>query len=125
MRLTAAPNDIFAGLIRADRRVDVDDGYGGRFPVMRFALIQSGTKKTAVMGTVICTAVVMMTASLYILSRSVDSKPFHHLSVESDLIISKTFGQITQTLEHLRSVIPEYADRRLSAVQSYALQKCR
>lgn len=46
--------------------------YGGRFPVMRFALIQSGTKKTAVMGTVICTAVVMMTASLYILSRSAE-----------------------------------------------------
>lgn len=46
--------------------------YGGRFPVMRLALIQSGTKKTAVMGTVICTAVVMMTASLYILSRSAE-----------------------------------------------------
>lgn len=46
--------------------------YGGRFPVMRLALIQSGTKKTAVMGTVICTAVVMMTASLYILSHSAE-----------------------------------------------------
>lgn len=45
---------------------------GRSFPIMRLALIQSGTKKTAVMGTVICTAVVMMTASLYILSRSAE-----------------------------------------------------
>ena len=40
----------------------------------------------------------------------VDSKPFHHLSVECDLIISKTFGQVTQTLEHLKAVISEYID---------------
>ena len=45
---------------------------GGRAPVMRLALIQSGTKKTAVTGTVICTSVVMMTASLYILSHSAE-----------------------------------------------------
>lgn len=45
---------------------------GRSFPIIRLALIQSGTKKTAVMGTVICTAVVMMTASLYILSRSAE-----------------------------------------------------
>lgn len=43
---------------------------GRRFPVLRLALIQSGTKKTAIAGTVICTAAVMMTASLYILFRS-------------------------------------------------------
>lgn len=45
---------------------------GRRLPVIRLALIQSGSKKTAVTGTVICTAVVMMTASLYILSRSAE-----------------------------------------------------
>lgn len=45
---------------------------GSRFPVMRLAMMQSGTKKTAVTGTVICSAVVMMTASLYILSRSAE-----------------------------------------------------
>ena len=44
---------------------------GGRLPVLRLAVIQSGTKKTAVTGTVICTAIVLMTASLYILSHSV------------------------------------------------------
>ncbi|MCR4796449.1 MAG: ABC transporter permease [Ruminococcus sp.] len=45
---------------------------GSALPVVRLALIQSGTKKTAVTGTVICTAVVIMTASLYVLSRSAE-----------------------------------------------------
>ena len=44
----------------------------GQLPVLRLAVMQSGTKKTAVTGTVICTAVVMMTSSLYILSRSAE-----------------------------------------------------
>lgn len=59
-------------ILSAVSKITAKHTYGGRFPVMRFALIQSGTKKTAVMGTVICTAVVMMTASLYILSRSAE-----------------------------------------------------
>lgn len=59
-------------ILSAVSKIMAKHTYGGRFPVMRFALIQSGTKKTAVMGTVICTAVVMMTASLYILSRSAE-----------------------------------------------------
>ncbi len=45
---------------------------GGSMPVLRLAVIQSGTKKTAVTGTVICTSVMLLTSSLYILSRSVD-----------------------------------------------------
>lgn len=59
-------------ILSAVSKITAKHTYGGRFPVMRLALIQSGTKKTAVMGTVICTAVVMMTASLYILSRSAE-----------------------------------------------------
>lgn len=45
---------------------------GRKFPVLRLALIRSGTKKSAVSEAVICTAVVMLTSSLFILSRSVD-----------------------------------------------------
>lgn len=45
---------------------------GNKFPVLQLALIRSGTKKSAVSGTVICTAVVMLTSSLFVLSRSVD-----------------------------------------------------
>lgn len=59
-------------ILSAVSKITAKHTYGGRCPVMRLALIQSGTKKTAVMGTVICTAVVMMTASLYILSRSAE-----------------------------------------------------
>lgn len=59
-------------ILSAVSKITAKHTYGGRFPVMRLALIQSGTQKTAVMGTVICTAVVMMTASLYILSRSAE-----------------------------------------------------
>lgn len=60
---------------------------GGAFPVLRLALIQSGTKKTAVTGTVICTAVMLLTASLYILSRSVD-KLYSVRNYDGDVIIS-------------------------------------
>ena len=60
---------------------------GGAFPVLRLALIQSGTKKTAVTGTVICTAVMLLTASLYILSRSVD-KLYSVRNYDCDVIIS-------------------------------------
>lgn len=59
-------------ILSAVSKITAKHTYGGRFPVIRLALIQSGTKKTAVMGTVICTAVVMMTASLYILSHSAE-----------------------------------------------------
>ena len=59
-------------ILSAVSKITAKHTYGGRCPVMRLALIQSGTKKTAVMGTVICTAVVMMTASIYILSRSAE-----------------------------------------------------
>lgn len=60
---------------------------GGRFPVLRLAAIQSGTKKTAVTGTLICTAVMLLTASLYILSRSVD-KLYSARNYDCDVIIS-------------------------------------
>ncbi len=45
---------------------------GGILPVLRLAVIQSGTKKTAVTGTVICVATMLLTSSLYILSCSVE-----------------------------------------------------
>ena len=45
---------------------------GGSLPVLRLAVIQSGTKKTTVTGTVICAAVMLLASSLYILSCSVD-----------------------------------------------------
>lgn len=60
---------------------------GGRSPVLRLAVIQSGTKKTAVTGTLICTAVMLLTASLYILSRSVD-KLYSARNYDCDVIIS-------------------------------------
>lgn len=60
---------------------------GGRFPVLRLAMIQSGTKKTAVTATLICTAVMLLTASLYILSRSVD-KLYSARNYDCDVIIS-------------------------------------
>lgn len=60
---------------------------GGRFPVLRLAVIQSGTKKTAVTATLICTAVMLLTASLYILSRSVD-KLYSARNYDCDVIIS-------------------------------------
>lgn len=59
---------------------------GGSFPVLRLAVIQSRTKKTAVTGTVICTAVMLLTSSLYILSRSVD-KLYSVRSYDCDVII--------------------------------------
>lgn len=61
---------------------------GRSFPVIRLALIQSGTKKTAVTGTVIFTAVVMMTASLYILSRSAE-KLYSVKNYDCDAIITE------------------------------------
>ena len=61
---------------------------GRSFPVIRLALIQSGTKKTSVTGTVICTAVVMMTASLYILSRSAE-KLYLVRNYDCDAIITE------------------------------------
>lgn len=61
---------------------------GGRFPVLRLAAIQSGTKKTAVTATLICTAVMLLTASLYILSRSVD-KLYSARNYDCDVIISE------------------------------------
>jgi ABC-type antimicrobial peptide transport system permease subunit len=61
---------------------------GRSFPVIRLALIQSGTKKTSVTGTVICTAVVMMTASLYILSRSAE-KLYSARNYDCDAIITE------------------------------------
>ena len=60
---------------------------GGNFPVLRLAVIQSGTKKTAVTGTVICTAVMLLTSSLYILSRSVD-KLYSVRNYDCDAIIT-------------------------------------
>lgn len=45
---------------------------GGKIPVLRLALIQLGTKKSAVAGTVICTAVITLTSAIFILARSVD-----------------------------------------------------
>lgn len=60
---------------------------GGRFPVLRLAVIQSGTKKTAVTATLICTAVMLLTASLHILSRSVD-KLYSARNYDCDVIIS-------------------------------------
>ena len=60
---------------------------GGCLPVLRLALIQSGTKKTAVTGTVICTAVMLLTSSLYILSRSVD-KLYSVRNYNCDVIIT-------------------------------------
>lgn len=45
---------------------------GSKLSVLRLAVIQSGTKKTAVTGTVICTAVKLLTSSLYVLSRSAE-----------------------------------------------------
>ncbi|MBR1752522.1 MAG: ABC transporter permease [Ruminococcus sp.] len=61
---------------------------GGIFPVLRLAVIQSGTKKTAVTGTIICTAVMLLTSSLYILSRSVD-KLYSVRNYDCDVIISE------------------------------------
>ncbi len=60
---------------------------GGGFPVLRLAVIQSGTKKTAVTGTVICTAVMLLTSSLFILSRSVD-KLYSVRNYDCDVIIT-------------------------------------
>lgn len=59
---------------------------GGSMPVLRFALIQSGTKKTAVTGTIICTAVMLLASSLYILSCSVD-KLYSVRNYDCDVII--------------------------------------
>ena len=60
---------------------------GGCLPVLRLALIQSGTKKTTITGTVICTAVMLLTFSLYILSRSVD-KLYSVRNYNCDVIIT-------------------------------------
>lgn len=60
---------------------------GGTFPVLRLAVIQSGTKKTAVTGTLICTALLLLTAALFILSRSVD-KLYSARIFDCDIIIS-------------------------------------
>lgn len=60
---------------------------GGCLPVLRLALIQSGTKKTTVTGTVICTAVMLLTSSLYILSCSVD-KLYSVRNYDCDVIIT-------------------------------------
>lgn len=57
-------------------------------PVLRFAVIQSGTKKAVVTGTVICTAALLLTASLYVLSRSVD-KLYSVRNYDCDVIISE------------------------------------
>lgn len=61
---------------------------GGKMPVLRFAVIQSGTKKAVVTGTVICTAALLLTASLYVLSRSVD-KLYSVKNYDCDVIISE------------------------------------
>ena len=60
---------------------------GGRMPVLRLALIQCGTKKPAVTGIVICSAVIMMTASLFILSRSAE-KLYSVREYDCDAVIS-------------------------------------
>ena len=60
---------------------------GGISPVLRLAVIHSGTKKTAVTETLICTAVMLLTSSLYILSRSAD-KLYSARNYACDVIIS-------------------------------------
>lgn len=45
---------------------------GERFPVLRLSFIQLGTKKTLVTQTVICTAVMILTMAIYILTGSVN-----------------------------------------------------
>lgn len=61
--------------------------HGTAFPVVRLAVIQSGTKRSAVIGTVICTAAVMLTASLYVLSCSVD-KLYSVRNFDCDVIVT-------------------------------------
>lgn len=45
---------------------------GSAFPLLRLALINLGTRKSTVSGTVISTAIVLLTSSLFILSHSTD-----------------------------------------------------
>lgn len=60
---------------------------GGRFPVLRLSLIQTGTKRTSVSGAVLCTAVISLTTSVFILAASVDRLYSVH-NYDSDIIIS-------------------------------------
>lgn len=53
-------------------RISIRFTRGERFPVLRLALIQSGTKKTSISGTVLCTAVISLTTAIFVLSNSVD-----------------------------------------------------
>lgn len=60
---------------------------GGKFPVLRLSFIQSGTKKSSVSGAVLCTAVISLTAAVFILAVSVDRLYSVH-NYNSDIIIS-------------------------------------
>ena len=61
---------------------------GRYFPVLRLALIQMGTKKTSVSGTVLCTAVISLTTAVFILSSSID-RLYSARIYQSDIIISQ------------------------------------
>lgn len=61
---------------------------GRTAPVLRLAAIQAGTKKTAVTATVICTAVILLTASLYALSDSI-TKLYSARVYSCDAVISE------------------------------------
>ena len=60
---------------------------GGKFPVLRLSLIQSGTKRASVSGAVLCTSVISLTAAVFILAVSVDRLYSVH-NYSSDIIIS-------------------------------------
>lgn len=60
---------------------------GAKCPVLRLAVIQSGTKKAVVTGTVICTAAMLLSASLYVLASSVDQL-YAVQNYDCDIIIS-------------------------------------
>ena len=63
-------------------------GWGAKCPVLRLAVIQSGTKKTSVVNTVICTVVIMLTAAVYVLTCSVD-RLYSYQIYDADMIITE------------------------------------
>lgn len=76
------------GLLKAVSNLAGKLSQGGRFPIARLSLIQSGTKKSSVMGAVLCTAVISLMTAVFILAVSVDRLYSAH-NYSSDIIITE------------------------------------
>ncbi len=79
---------IIPGLLKAVSYLVAKLSKGGRFPIVRLSLIQSGTKRSSVTGVVLCTAVISLMTAVFILAVSVDRLYSAH-NYSSDIIITE------------------------------------